>query len=341
MTIFFCNQVREQSKVWAKDIREKYEEEKQRQEKCLKQCKTMELKLWQKKNIEKYQKEYEKCLKTVGSAHKAVTNHKNNENINQAVKLNKRVNAAKRGFSAAERIRKSQEANHKKTSVNELKQKSVLIQTDCNYLSTTDSELETLQLLDNISISCDEKLGDCPDYVKFGNYKPNVSKKILSSSDDEDEIRILSDMTSKEKTNKKQYLQDVRQKQNIDFNYDRPLSDYKNTYCSLDKRPFNQVSELIQKRQHTIPNHRSALTEVSNYSSSLCASRSLIDKEKLKYLINSPLKPYYNAIGDTVTKEIQPAVQRVTNDINQTKKKTDNQNASKSFKKYANRRPPE
>lgn len=300
----------------------------------------MELKLWQKKNIEKYQEEYEKCLKTVGSAHKAVTNHKNNENINQAVKMNMRVNAAKRGLLAAERIRKNQEANHKKTSVNELKQKNVLIQTDFNSLSTTDSDLETLQLLDNISISCDEKLGGCLDDVMFGNYKPNVSKKILSSSDDEDEIRILSDMTSEEKT-KKQYSQDVRQKQNIDFKYDRPVSDYKNIYCPLDKRPFNQVSELIQKRQHTIPKHRSALTEVSNYSSSLCASRSLIDKEKLKYLINSPLKSYYDAIGDTVTKELQPAVQRVTNDINQTKKKIQNQNGAKSFKKYANRRPPE
>lgn len=331
----------------ARDIRKKYEEEKQRQEKCLEQCKAKELKLWQKKNIEKYQKEYEKCIKNVGSAHKAAKKHENDENVSQAKIMTQRAVAAKRGLLAAERIRKSQEANRKKKSINKLKQKTVSIQTELNSLSSTDTDLETSKLLDNISISSDEGIvGRRPDYVNpdkpFTPFKPNASKTILSSSDDEDEIKILSDMTSEE-NEQKHFTQETKRQQSVDPNYDRPVSDYKSTYYPSDNRPFSQVSEFIQKRNERIPEQRPALAEVGNYSRSLDASRSLIDKEKLEYLVKSPGKHQSVGGGSTkqrpiAQKQFQPSLQRVTNVIDQTKRKSQ---GSTYAKKNVVKRPPE
>lgn len=337
----------------ARDIRKKYEDEKRRQEKCLEQCKAKELKLWQKKNIEKYQKEYEKCIKNVGSAHKAAKKHENDENLNQVKVMTQRSVAAKRGLLAAERIRKSQEANRKKKTINKLKQKTVSIQTEFNSLLSTDSDMETSKLLDNLS--SDESLEEYrQDNVysdkPFTNYKPDASKTIISSSDDEEEIKILSDMTSEE-NEQKRFTQDTKRQQSVDPNYDRPVSDYKTSYYPPDNRPFSQVSDFIQKRKEKVPDYRPVLAEVGNYSRSLDASRSLLDKEKLGHLIRSPSKPHCDSVVDAdsrqrpiVQKQFQPSLQRVTNAIDQTKRKTRtirSQAVSRTSKKNVNKRPPE
>lgn len=293
----------------------------------MEQRKTRELKLWQRKNIEKYRKEYEQCLKNVGTAHKAAM-HQDDESSTQVKAMKQRTCTAEQSFLAAGRTQKNSLINIKE-------RKTVSMQTDINPLTTTynESNKKTLQLLDTKSIpSVEVGLGHRPDHVNPDNpvikYNPVLSKRILSSTDDEEEIKVLNNITKEE--NKRKYSRDGRDKHNLNFNYDLPWSDYPQDIS------FNQVSELILKHQ------RPALTEALNYSNALSSSRSLMDREKLEQLgVEPALKPYYVPIGDPFSKQplflkqFQPSNQ-VANTIDQAKQK--NQNNLIRIEKHKNTR---
>lgn len=291
----------------------------------MEQRKTRELKQWQRKNVEKYRKEYEKCLKNVGTAHKAAM-HQGDESPTQVKAMNQRTCAAEQ--SCAGKIQNNSLINIKE-------RRTVSMQTEINPLTTTynDSNTKTLQVLDNISIpSVEVVLGHRPDHVNPDNpiikYNPVLSKTILSSTDDEEEIKVLTNITKEE--NKRNDSRDARDKHNLNFNYDLPWSDYKYTYYPQDIS-FNQVSELILKHQ------RPALTKSLNYSSALNSSRSLMDREKLEHLVEPALKPYYYPIVDPFSKQpqFQPSNQEA-NTIDQAKQK--NQNDLIRIEKHKNRR---
>lgn len=276
----------------------------------MEQRKTRELKQWQRKTVEKYRKEYEKCLKNVGTAHKAAMH------LDEVKVMKQTTCAAEQSSLAAGRI-------EKKSPINIKERRTVSMQTEINPLTTTynDSNTKTLQLLDNISIpSVEVMLGHRPDHVNPDNpiikYNPVLSKTILSSTDDEEEIKVLNKITKEE--NKRNDSRDARDKHTLNFNYDLPWSDYKYTYHPQDIS-FNQVSELILNHQ------RPALIGALNYSSALNSSRSLMDREKLEHLIEPALKPYNYPNGDPFSKQpqFQPSNQ-VANTINQAKQKNEN-----------------
>uniref|UniRef100_A0A336LPP1 CSON015430 protein n=1 Tax=Culicoides sonorensis TaxID=179676 RepID=A0A336LPP1_CULSO len=342
-------QVRQQSKLMAKNIRNKYEEEKKRQEKCLEECKAKELKLWQKKNIQKLQKDYEKCIKDCGSAQKAARKHENDENFSQAQLLNQRATAAKRGLLAAERLRKSRTPNTNKKTLSRLKQKSVSIQTEIESLSSTSSDLDTSKKIQNLSISSDENIQakNSSAYVNpdkpYLNFKSNAYKTILSSSDDEEEIKILSDMTSEENDKKNVKPQETKCQKSIDYNYDQPTSEYKLGIVS-ESRPFTQVSKYLKKRQDSESEQRTVLAEVGNNCRSLDPPRTLLEKEKLEYLIKSSCKNVSSLRKSDVSKQLQPSVQRVVNAIRQPKLKPNSYKKiidKTKYQEHLEKRPPE
>lgn len=329
----------------AKNLRNRYDEEKQRQEKCFEECKARELKLWQQKNIEKLQGEYERCLKNVGKAHKAAKQHENEEKLQEAKKMAHRATAIRRGLQAAEKLKRDQDAKKKKKTINKLKQKTVSIQTEFGS-SMSDSEASRVLDDQHFSSENEDELNTIdylnPERPFVNQYKPNASKIILSSSsEDEEEIKILSDMTSEENGRKRYEIQMEQKKKpasSIDPNYDRISSDYRSIPLQSG-RQFSQVSEFLRKRtEPEEPPRRPVLAELNNYHHVLDESRTLMDKEKLQNLVKSPKKiqasprKQYTAAGPSyksvqrnpVNTQFQPSVQRVSNMIDRERRQGPN-----------------